>query len=399
VNGRHDEYVALLAEAWRAFRAPRAGDSPTVVSTFAGAGGSSMGYGMAGFRELLAVEYDDHAVRCLRQNFPGLDVYHGDIAGLSVAECLRRTGLSPGELDVFDGSPPCQGFSMAGSRVMDDKRNQLFREFVRLLRGLEPRAFVMENVAGMVKGDMKLLFAEAIRELKASGYAVRCALLNAQWYGVPQHRTRLIFVGVREDLDIEPSHPAPWCEPFTVSDAIGVSGFGLFSSGWNSDKRVNFKRPAPCIQKHGIDRSSNLQFMVHAGGRSEVSGYLPAPLLTGEGLRVAREMRPGQNGSDIREDDSWYGAIRLHPGQPSPTVTKSSGLWNRYPNWVHPAETRGLSIGEVMRLQSFPDGYQFPCDGMTPREAWVEAWARIGNSVPPLMMRSIAIHVLRLIRS
>ena len=83
---------------------------------------------------------------------------------------------------------------------MDDGRNQLFREYVRLLRGLKPKVFVMENVSGMVKGKMKLIFAEIMRELKASGYHVSARLMNAMYFGVPQSRQRMIFIGVREDL-------------------------------------------------------------------------------------------------------------------------------------------------------------------------------------------------------
>jgi DNA (cytosine-5)-methyltransferase 1 len=155
---------------------------------------------MAGYRELLAVEWDDHAVETFKLNFPDVPVWHGDIAELSVEECLRITGLKPGELDVLDGSPPCQGFSTAGKRKMDDGRNQLFREYVRLLRGLMPKVFVMENVSGMVKGKMKLIFTEIMRELKASGYQVSARLMNAMYFCVPQSRQRMIFIGVRRAL-------------------------------------------------------------------------------------------------------------------------------------------------------------------------------------------------------
>lgn len=196
-------YVEILEEAWALSRLPRETDAPTVISTFAGGGGSSLGYHMAGYRELLAVEWDDNAVDTLRTNFPHLDVYHGDIAKLSVDDVLTRTGLAVGRLDVLDGSPPCQGFSTAGKRDMGDERNQLFREYVRLLRGLRPRVFVMENVSGMVNGKMKLIFAEILRELKFSGYVVSARLLNAKHYGVPQSRERMIFVGVRDDLSAE----------------------------------------------------------------------------------------------------------------------------------------------------------------------------------------------------
>jgi DNA (cytosine-5)-methyltransferase 1 len=171
-----------------------------VISLFAGCGGSSLGYSMAGYRELLAVEWDDHAVETFKLNFPDVPIWHGDIAELSVEECLRIAKLNPGELDVLDGSPPCQGFSTAGKRRMNDGRNQLFKEYVRLLRGLKPKVLVMENVSGMVKGKMRLIFVEILRELKSSGYHVSARLMNAMYYGVPQSRQRMIFIGVREDL-------------------------------------------------------------------------------------------------------------------------------------------------------------------------------------------------------
>jgi len=195
-----DDYPAHLEACWQEHLKPREPDAPTVISLFAGCGGSSLGYSMAGYRELLAVEWDDHAVATFMLNFPDVPVYHGDIAKLSVDECLRLAGIGPGELDVLDGSPPCQGFSTAGKRKMDDGRNQLFREYVRLLRGLQPKVLVMENVSGMVKGKMKLIFVDILKDLKSSGYHVSARLMNAMYYGVPQSRQRMIFVGVREDL-------------------------------------------------------------------------------------------------------------------------------------------------------------------------------------------------------
>ena len=197
---RIEDYPAHLEACWREHLKPGEPDAPTVVSLFAGCGGSSLGYSMAGYRELLAVEWDDHAVETFRLNFPGVPVWQGDIADLSVEECLRITGLNPGELDVLDGSPPCQGFSTAGKRRMEDGRNQLFREYVRLLRGLRPKVLVMENVSGLVKGKMRVIFSEILRDLKASGYKVSARLMNAMYFGVPQSRERMIFIGVREDL-------------------------------------------------------------------------------------------------------------------------------------------------------------------------------------------------------
>lgn len=335
ISGRSN-YLAILEDAWQAHLAPRAANAPTVISTFAGAGGSSLGYSMAGYRELLAVEWDNNAVETFRLNFPDVPVYHGDIARLSVEEALSMTGLQPGQLDVFDGSPPCQGFSTAGKRVMDDPRNGLFREYVRLLRGLQPKVFVMENVSGMVKGKMKLIFAEILRELKASGYRVSARLMNAMYFNVPQSRERMIFIGVRNDLGIEPSHPRAEVRPVTVGDAL-----------------------IECIP------------------------YKVAPLLKGKQAEIAKRIPPYGDGSDVT-GGAWFGHKKLDWSKPSRTINKEA--WQFY----HPDTSANLSIGELRRVHSFPDAFGFIGE-------WREASARIGNSVPPLFMRAIALHIRRYI--
>ena len=292
---------------------------------------------MAGFRELLAVEWDDNAVETLRLNFPHLDVYHGDIAKLSVEDVLRRTGLEPGHLDVFDGSPPCQGFSTAGKRDMGDERNQLFREYVRLLRGLRPKCFVMENVSGMVKGKMKRIFVEILRELKASGYRVSARILNAKHYGVPQSRERMIFVGVREDLGIEPSHPVGSVNVYSVSDA----GVGVVS-----DK-------------------AEIQRLLEGGLRYEA-------------YKIWDSLLPGQSG---RFGDHY----KIDPKRPAHSVLKATGKIN-FRSVMHCSEKRRPSSAELKRIGSFPDCYQFI-------GGFEYAGERIGNSVPPLLMRSVTRHI------
>jgi len=217
--GRLGAYRRVLELAEALARAPRKPGAPTIVSTFAGIGGSSLGYASAGYRELLAVEWNEGAAATFRRNFPGVPVHLGDIAALEGREALRLAGIAPGELDVLDGSPPCQGFSTAGRFIVSDPRNRLFEEFVRLLEAFRPRAMVMENVAGMAKGGMKAVFAEALGALREAGYAVRCWLLNAARYGVPQARERVIFIGAREDLGVDPTPPPPTV-PFAARDAV-----------------------------------------------------------------------------------------------------------------------------------------------------------------------------------
>jgi DNA (cytosine-5)-methyltransferase 1 len=328
---RITDYPALLADAWAQHLAPREANAPTVISTFAGCGGSSLGYSMAGFREVLAVEWEQNAADTFRLNFPHVPLYHGDIAKLSVEECLRLAGVAPGELDVFDGSPPCQGFSTAGKREMGDSRNQLFREFVRLLSGLRPRAFVMENVSGMVKGDFKVVFAEILRTLKACGYHVSARVLNAMFYGVPQSRERMIFIGVRDDIGVEPSHPSGWSSPTPVQKA--------------------FLRVGP---SDATALSAKYQAYWHAAPQGGIVG-------------------------------AFRSNFKLRNTSVAGTLFKSEGNGAPY----HPTECRAISTAERARIGSFPDAFRF-----TGRASATE---RIGNSVPPLLMRSIARHVRTLV--
>ena len=369
------DYPAHLETMWQKAIAPREENAPTVVSTFAGGGGSLTGYMMAGFRDLLAVEWDNNAVETLRLNWPELDIYHGDIAKLSVEEVLQRTGLKLGELDILDGSPPCQGFSTAGKRMMDDPRNQLFREYVRLLQGLQPKVFIMENVSGMVKGKMKLVFVEILKELKASGYEVSAKLLNAMYFHVPQSRQRMIFIGVRNDLGIMPSHPKAESRPITVKDAILQDGVApsrnSYGKGFSNVDMVPFKKPSFTLRKN----IAGGQHITSAGLDTEISKDQPPPALTDMYLRYWEDAKHGGHVGKLNT------CKKLSPNKPSDTLCKSEGNGGSY----HPDMPRGLSTGERKRLGSFPDQYIFT--------DWKNGVLRIGNSVPPLFMEAIARHV------
>jgi DNA (cytosine-5)-methyltransferase 1 len=317
---------------------PSAGTSSlfNVISTFSGCGGSSLGYQLAGGKVWLAVEWDDNAVATYRLNFPNTPIYHGDIAKLSVDDCLQLAGVAPRELDIFDGSPPCQGFSTAGKRIIDDPRNQLFREYIRLLQGIQPKVFVMENVSGMVKGKMKLIFAEILRELKASGYKVKAQLLNAMYFNVPQSRERMIFIGVREDLGIEPTFPKAQTRPLTVREAWrGLEDLGMM-------------------------------------------GKLSPGLAS-----IVPKIPVWGDGGDVTGKNS-FSTKRLDWNRPSRTIFKDA-IGSRSAI-IHPDEHRPISENEVKRIASFPDDYKFA-------GGYKDVIMRIGNSVPPNFMRAIAEHI------
>ena len=332
--------MALLQGMW----APMAEVTPfTVVSTFAGCGGSSLGYMLAGGKVRLAVEWDNGAADIYRRNHPQTNLFHGDINDLTVEQALEVTGLAPGELDVFDGSPPCQGFSTSGRRQFEDQRNQLFRQYVRLLQGFRPKAFVMENVSGMVMGKMRIIFAEILRELRACGYRVSARKLNAAHYGVPQSRVRMIFIGAREDLGIDPTHPQPTHAPVSARQALQ----GL---------RLDEQEVATLL---------------------EIAKIKPI-------YRAWEFMKPGSNLTKLGLRNG-FNTVRVDPMRPAPTLTKSAAYLG-FGGLMHWAEQRPFTVGELKRLSSFPDDYDFGAN-------YTNAVERLGNTVPPLLMKAIAQHV------
>ena len=188
---------------------------------------------MAGYKIALANEFVPIAQESYRANMdPSTIIDPRGIKEVTASSILEATGLEEGELDVFDGSPPCQAFSIAGKRAKgwgsdrtyehgaSQKNEDLFQEYIRMLDGLKPKVFVAENVSGLIKGVAKGFFLEILAALKACGYRVEARVLDAQWLGVPQMRQRLIFVGVRNDLRMNPVFPKPLPYQYTVRDAL-----------------------------------------------------------------------------------------------------------------------------------------------------------------------------------
>jgi len=304
-----------------------------VVSTFAGCGGSSLGYKRAGCQVVAAVEWDAHAATCYRLNHPSTLVMQRDIKTVTGVEIMEATGLAVGELDILDGSPPCQGFSTSGKRVLDDPRNSLFREHLRLVDELHPRAVVIENVAGMVKGKMRGVAGEIVRELKARGYMVAAGLLDAQFFGVPQRRLRSVFIG---SMVGQPTLPRATSRPIPCKVALA----GVEPDEW--------------------------RWPTTPGQRLVAGNMLPGDRDAAEVLqRLGRKW-------------AWYSIKILDPDRVSWTIHKTYGgqtLWH----W----DRRHVSIREALVLTGFPPDYNLP-------GTFSERWARIGNSVAPPMTEAIA---------
>ena len=255
-----------------------------VVSTFSGCGGSCLGFRMAGYRVLWANEFIPAAAETYRANHPTTILDTGDIRKVQPEAILKAIGLKAGELDAMEGSPPCASFSTAGKREKHwgkakkysdtvQRVDDLFFEYVRLLRGLRPKVFVAENVSGLVKGVAKGYFLEILGALKACGYRVGCKVLDAQWLGVPQARQRTIFIGVREDLG----------EGTRVPEAVALP-----------------LQPARCV---AVDRAREVRSGVEVRRCTQPDGQRPRFLQPGDeppGPGVGRGPVDGRDGRGVR---------------------------------------------------------------------------------------------------
>lgn len=354
-----------------------------VVSTFSGCGGSCLGFRMAGFRTLWASEFIPAAQEVYRLNHPGVYLDTRDIRQVQPGDILEQVGLAVGQIDVLEGSPPRASFSTAGKReagwgqvkpYSDTKQrvDDLFFEFARILDGLQPKVFVAENVSGLVKGKAKGYFKEILAALRGCGYSVKARVLDAQWLGVPQMRQRLIFVGVRNDLGIEPAHPKPLAYQYTVAEAlpwiVRQGDNGGFGKGGMRDAG---EKPSGTI----------------GTGPQTGNGRFPPSSVEAESdisrFAIGREWDNLEQGEQSKK---YFSLVRASLEKPSPTVTQSAGTaWSpaAAAGVTHPTEKRKFSIAELKRICAFPDDFQLV-------GTYSQQWERLGRVVPPVMMRHIA---------
>ena len=325
-----------------------------VVSLFAGGGGSSTGYRMAGGKVLAVNEFIPEAVKTYKANWPTTKVLAGDIKKLSGQDILEAIGKNQGDLDILDGSPPCSAFSTAGSRdkgwgkkkkysdAEQENVEDLFFEYIRVLRDIRPKVFVAENVSGLAKGVAKGYLNEILRELRQSGYEVSCKILDAQWLGVPQKRARTIFVGVRNDL-WRPEfkgqlHPKPKSNRPTLRRALD----GLTLT--DDDKKQTD------IQKYSVYK-------------------LLVPMAVG----TAHKKR--------------FSLKKCDPDGQAFCITATNGNKGAA-NSVH-WDNRAFSVSEVKRIMSIPDDYILT-------GTYQQQVERLGRMVAPFMMKAVAENILGL---
>ena len=317
----------------------------TYIDLFSGAGGFSLGFDKQGFKNIMSVDREANFCETYRHNFSEHRLVQKDICQLSAEEI--RDYVEDKVIDVIIGGPPCQGFSMAGSigrKFIDDPRNRLFKEFVRVVNIIKPRYFVMENVARLYTYKKGILRTEIIDDFKKLGYKVDCQVLNSADYGVPQMRQRVIFIGSTYNQDIQ--FPPKEVETYrTVKQAL--SHFPKLKSGQSSTI------PNHVAMAHSEQMLKKMSYIADGGDRYD----------------IPEAIRP-QSG-DIRK------YIKYASDKPAVCVT---GDMRKI---FHYEQNRALTVRELARLQSFPDDFVFKGTRISQQQ-------QVGNSVPPKMAEAIA---------
>ncbi len=346
----------------------------TVVDLFSGAGGSSLGFEMAGFNVVLGVDIHRPSMETFLHNHPRATGVLGDIRKVDERKVLDM--LSGLEIRILMAGVPCQGFSLNNrKRHPDDPRNYLFLEFIKYVEALKPDFLVLENVSGMKSLADGSFVSEIEKRIRLAGerngkrYRVEHRILNAADYGVPQIRRRLIFLASAEGYPIrwpKGEFGKPWRPYRTVRDAIGD-----LPSLMPGEEKTEYEGP-PQTDYQRMMRGNCKRLKNHVAPR-----HPPSTIERIKRTKPGEPMYP-----------RFTQRIRLSWDRPSPTQV-AGGIRPQF-QFGHPRDPRGLTVRERARIQSFPDWYEF-------RGGIVQGRVQTGNAVPPLLAKSIAKEIRRVI--
>lgn len=382
-------------------------ERPIAIDLFAGAGGMTLGFEQAGFDVLLSVEMDPVHCAVHEFNFPFWKILCKSVLEVTGEEIRKYPFIKDREIDVVFGGPPCQGFSLMGKRVLDDPRNSLVFHFLRIINELQPKYFVMENVAGLTIGQSKQILLEIIAKFKECNYEVKedYQVLNAAFFGVPQSRKRLFLIGCRKGLEL-PEYPHPITKPRkarylaklfphlkvsatpTVWDAIGdLPEVERYSSLYRRDwVKGIFGTPSDYAEKLRVLGKDDRDYSYPRKYNSTLLTSSARTRHTQISIDRFRKTKPGET-----EQISRF--LKLDPEGICNTLragTPSSRGAHTSPRPIHPVTPRCITVREAARLHSYPDWYRFHVT------KW-HGFRQIGNSVPPLLARAIAAQIIKVL--
>lgn len=371
------------------------------LDLFSGAGGFSLGMELAGINVVAAVEYDKKIAKTYEFNHPHTVMINDDIRKvpaldkdiseetnpLSIESIFQNQGK---DIDIIFGGPPCQGFSMAGYRIrnqkpfFEDERNLLYLEYLRMVEKLLPKVFVIENVPGILNFDNGRIYNEITERFEKLGYDVHAEVLSAEQFGVPQKRKRAFFIGNRlgkKSEELFPKSKLTTEQYTTVWDALSdlpslESGQGFEPNFYNSEPQNEYQQ----IMRANITTE---------GFYNHISA-VHKPVT----IEILKMIKPGQTMKDLPEHmrtksvhSGAYG--RMNPDEPAYTITTRLNTPS-VGRITHPVDNRTITPREAARIQSFPDNYRFLGDITT-------IGMQIGNSVPPLLAKQIGENIVGLL--
>lgn len=334
-----------------------------VIDLFCGCGGLSLGFEKVGFNVLLGIDNDKKALETFKLNHKNTKTICGDITNITLKDIKKIIGNE--KIDLIIGGPPCQGMSLSGFRDYDDPRNKLYLSYIRLVREIKPRAFIIENVPGLVslfKGKIK---DSIIEEFKNSGYTVKYEILCAADFGVPQNRKRVIFVGFLDRCDFI----FPQKKTEVISCEMALSDLPPLDNEIGHEEADYYKDIQNDYQKIMRENSIKVYNHIAAAHSDRVKSIIS---LVPDGCNY--KSLPNELKNTRNFHVAW---TRFCSYKPAPTIDTG------HRHHFHYKYNRVPTVRECARIQSFPDDFIFLGNK-------TEQFKQVGNAVPPLMAKAIA---------
>ena len=335
-----------------------------VLDLFCGAGGLSCGFERNAFEVVKAIDFAKHAVETYNFNRKEKVAEVKDIKEID-DDYLKTLGT----IDGIIGGPPCQGFSTAGDRIIDDERNVLYREYFKILEHVNPKFFLIENVVGILTFAKGAIVADIHKRANDLGYEIFMEVLNTQDYGIPQVRRRVIFVGIKKEL-IHGKFEFPKANGITVTIEEAIGDLPSLDKGedntkYNKDPLTEYQK---YIRNGSIELHNHMQ-SAHTEAVKEAISLVPEG---GDMRDIPEEKRGGRN----------YHALLRKMDRKKPSLCIDTG----HRTYFHYEELRVPSVRESARLQSFKDDYVF----IGPKQ---EQYKQVGNAVPPILAELISMQI------